>query len=61
MDGREAEFCDLTLRQKMVQWFYARLEQVTEWSCLMSLQGAMGETHAIHMAVTDITDWKLAE
>ncbi|MFH0958070.1 MAG: PAS domain S-box protein [Pseudomonadota bacterium] len=56
----EKQNCDLTLRREDGSWFYARLNS-NRMVMPDELQGAAGETHAIHMAVTDMTDWKQAE
>jgi PAS domain S-box-containing protein len=56
----EKQTCDLRLIREDESTFYARINSIRivvpdEW------KGETGETHLIHMAVTDVTDWMWAE
>jgi PAS domain S-box-containing protein len=56
----EKQHCDITLKCEDGSLFYAGLESI-RMDTPAEPQGETGETHVIHMAVTDITERKRAE
>ena len=60
LEHEEKQTCDLRLLREDESTFYARINSIRivvpdEW------KEETGETHLIHMAVTDVTDWMWAE